>query len=96
MLFFKDGFGIKWPTKFDMPLNKETKPNQTKHMYVYLLDLHIKRFYINILFVYISYIQFISLFSHISHEIQSFWFNVQVEKYSQFSKPTISKDKKIS
>ena len=26
LLFFcKDGFGIKYPTKFDMPLNKETE-----------------------------------------------------------------------
>ena len=28
LLFFnKDGFGIKWPSKVDMPLKKETKPN---------------------------------------------------------------------
>ena len=28
LLFFsKDGLGIKLPTKVDMPLNKETKPN---------------------------------------------------------------------
>ena len=28
MLFFNmDGFGIKYPMKIDMPLNKETKPN---------------------------------------------------------------------
>ena len=25
-----DGFGIELPMKFDMPLNKETKPNKTK------------------------------------------------------------------
>ena len=30
LLFFKEnGFGIKKPTKVDMPLNIETKPNQT-------------------------------------------------------------------
>ena len=28
LLFFEEnGFGIKWPTTVDMPLNKETKPN---------------------------------------------------------------------
>ena len=26
LFFFENGFGIKWPTKVDMPLNKETKP----------------------------------------------------------------------
>ena len=26
--FKKEVFGIKWPTKVDMPLNKETKPEQ--------------------------------------------------------------------
>ena len=25
MSFYRDGFGIKWPTKVDMPLNKETE-----------------------------------------------------------------------
>ena len=28
--FNKDGFGIKWPPKVGMPLNKEIKPNQTQ------------------------------------------------------------------
>ena len=28
---YKDVFGIKNPTKFKMPLNKEIKPKQTKH-----------------------------------------------------------------
>ena len=27
--FDKDGFGIKWPKKVGLPLNKETKLNQT-------------------------------------------------------------------
>ena len=27
LLFYKDRFGIKYPTKVDMTLNKETKPN---------------------------------------------------------------------
>ena len=27
MFFYEDGFGIKWPTKVDMSLNKETKLN---------------------------------------------------------------------
>ena len=26
LFFYENGFGIKWPTKVDMPLNKETKP----------------------------------------------------------------------
>ena len=25
--FYKDGFSIEWPKKFDMPLNKENKSN---------------------------------------------------------------------
>ena len=29
--FYKDGFGIKLPTKVDMPLYKETKQNQANH-----------------------------------------------------------------
>ena len=29
MLFYKEGFGIKEPTKVDMPLNKEIKPNNS-------------------------------------------------------------------
>ena len=29
MFFFKNGVDIESPTKFDMPLNKETKPNTT-------------------------------------------------------------------
>ena len=28
MFFLENGFGIKQPSKVDMPLNKETKPNQ--------------------------------------------------------------------
>ena len=24
-LFYKDGFGIKWPAEIDIPLNKETE-----------------------------------------------------------------------
>ena len=27
LFFYKDSFGIKEPTKVDMPLNKEIKPN---------------------------------------------------------------------
>ena len=27
LFFYKDGFGIKLPMKFDIPLNKETKPH---------------------------------------------------------------------
>ena len=27
LIFYRDGFGIKWPTKIDMQLKKETKPN---------------------------------------------------------------------
>ena len=27
LLFYKDGFVIKYPTKFDIPLNKKPKPN---------------------------------------------------------------------
>ena len=34
LLFYKDGFAIKWPTKDDMPLSKETK---------HLLDQQIKQ-----------------------------------------------------
>ena len=30
LFIYKDGFGIEYPMKFDMPLNKEIKPNQTK------------------------------------------------------------------
>ena len=30
LIFYSDGCGIKYPTKVDMPLNKEAKPNQTK------------------------------------------------------------------
>ena len=30
LFFYENGFGIKYPTKVDMPLNKETKPNQTR------------------------------------------------------------------
>ena len=26
LVFYKGSFGIKWPIKIDMPLNKETKP----------------------------------------------------------------------
>ena len=29
VFFLENGLGIKWPTKVDMPLNKETKLNQT-------------------------------------------------------------------
>ena len=29
LFFYENGIGIKYPTKIDMPLNKETKPNQT-------------------------------------------------------------------
>ena len=29
LFFYKDGFGIKYPTNVDMPLNKETERNQT-------------------------------------------------------------------
>ena len=28
LFFFKDGFGIKWPKKVDMPAKKESKPNK--------------------------------------------------------------------
>ena len=28
LFFFKDDFGIKYPTKIDMPLNKEARQNQ--------------------------------------------------------------------
>ena len=28
--FDKDGFGFKWPTKVDISLNKETKPNSLR------------------------------------------------------------------
>ena len=33
----KNGFGVKWPTKVDMPLSKEIKLNQAKlkHKIVY-------------------------------------------------------------
>ena len=27
LFFYNDDFGIKWPMKVGMPLNKETKPN---------------------------------------------------------------------
>ena len=27
LFFYKYGFGIKWPMKVNMPLNKETKPS---------------------------------------------------------------------
>ena len=27
LFFYKDGFGIKYPTKVDIPLNKEIQPN---------------------------------------------------------------------
>ena len=30
MFCYEDGFGYKLPTNCDMPLKKETKPNQTK------------------------------------------------------------------
>ena len=30
MYFYKNDFGVKLPTKVDVPLNKETKPNKTK------------------------------------------------------------------
>ena len=30
MSFYKDGLGIKLPTKVNMPLDKETNPNQKK------------------------------------------------------------------
>ena len=30
LFLFEDGFGIKLPTKIDMPLNKETKPKILK------------------------------------------------------------------
>ena len=33
ILFYKDGFGIKYPTKVDMPLNKEVKLNQSTNVY---------------------------------------------------------------
>ena len=37
LLFFKkDNFGTKYPAKFDVPLNKETKLNQTVHMQNYI------------------------------------------------------------
>ena len=32
LFFYKDGFGIKYPTNVDISLNKETKPNQQKCM----------------------------------------------------------------
>ena len=31
LFFLENGFGIKQPTKVDMPLNKETKPKNMKH-----------------------------------------------------------------
>ena len=34
LLFYKDGFGIKYTTKVDMPLNKESKPNQILFRYI--------------------------------------------------------------
>ena len=33
-IFLKGGFGIKWPMKVDMPLNKE-KSNQTRKKGIY-------------------------------------------------------------
>ena len=33
LFFYKDGFGIKWPTKVDMPLSKET---ETEIIYIYI------------------------------------------------------------
>ena len=30
LFFYKDDFGIKWPTKVYIPLNNQTKQNQTK------------------------------------------------------------------
>ena len=30
LFFYKDGFGIKYPTQVDMLLNKDSKRNQTK------------------------------------------------------------------
>ena len=33
LFFYKDDFGIKLPTKIDMLLNKETKPNETISIY---------------------------------------------------------------
>ena len=34
LFFYKDGFEIKYTTKVDMPLNKETEPN-----YIHSLEL---------------------------------------------------------
>ena len=34
VFFCKDGFGIKKPMEVNMPLNKETKNNQTNHLYI--------------------------------------------------------------
>ena len=33
--FYKSGFGIKFPMKVDMPLNKETKPKLSNLKNVY-------------------------------------------------------------
>ena len=38
LMFYKDGFGIKLPTKVDMPLNKETKPYMKFHQKVSKLN----------------------------------------------------------
>ena len=37
LLFYEDHFIIKYPTKFEMPLNKETKPNQWVLQFRYLV-----------------------------------------------------------
>ena len=39
LLFFSEnGFGIKQPTKVDMPLNKETKPSYNENFQRQLFD----------------------------------------------------------
>ena len=42
--FYKDRLGTKKPAKVDMPLNKETKPNQIKPLkpYNYVLIISIR------------------------------------------------------
>ena len=32
LFFLEDGFGIKWPTKIDMSLNKEIKPKKINNL----------------------------------------------------------------
>ena len=44
--FYKDGFGIKLPTKIDIPLNKVTKTHLFKCIELlikYILSKHLKR-----------------------------------------------------